>query len=253
MNRLQHAFIIALLTLMFMVVLAPASLVSAALQQGTHHQWDLADARGTLWDGQGALSGRRDKDTPPVALPTLGWKLARVDWRGLRFALSAGGQPAGQLQVGWSGWQAQLRGVGMEARDITPLLPGLLNKGDWQGFVNVRQLAAQGGWRTAARVSQADVQWLSAATGLMPQGELGTFAITAHAEEVGMSFSITSQDGPLRLSGQGRHSARQGLQFSGELIDQAGLASRFPGFLSAYLQPAGEPRRYAVQISQLNL
>lgn len=253
MNRIQQIVATALLTLVFLVVLAPASLVSATLRQGTHHQWDLADARGTLWDGQGAPTGRRNKDAPQVALPMLGWKLAGVDWRGLRFALSANGQPAGHLQMGWSGWQAQLRGVGMEARDITPLLPGLLNKGDWQGFVNVRQLAAQGDWRNAARVSQADVQWLSAATGLLPKGELGTFAITARAEEVGMSFSVTSEDGPLRLSGQGRHSARQGLQFSGELIDQTGLASQFPGFLSAYLQPTGEPRRYAVQISQLNL
>lgn len=253
MKRIHLTLLTALITLVFVVALAPASLLSAALQQASSQQWTLADARGTLWNGQGIPIARRDKDSRQAVLPMLGWSLAGMDWRGLRFALSSGGQPAGHLQIGWSGWQAQLRGVGMEARDITPLLPGLLNKGDWQGFVNVRQLAAQGDWRNAARVSQADVQWLSAATGLLPKGELGTFAITARAEEVGMSFSITSEDGPLRLSGQGRHSARQGLQFSGELIDQAGLAGQFPGFLSAYLQPTGEPRRYAVQISQLNL
>lgn len=252
MNRIQQIVATALLTLVFLVVLAPASLISAALRQGTYHQWDLADARGTLWSGQGIPTGRRDKDAPQVALPALAWKVAGVDWQGLRIALSVNGQPAGHLQVGWNGWQAQLRDVGVEARDITPLLPGLLNKGDWQGFVNARQLVAQGDWRTA-RVSQADVQWLGAATGLMPKGDLGTFAIQAHTEEVGMSFSITSEDGPLRLSGQGRHSARQGLQFSGELIDNAGLANQFPGFLSTYLQPTDEPRRFTVQITQPNL
>lgn len=252
MNRIQQIVTTALLTLVFLVVLAPASLVSAALRQGTQQQWDLGDARGTLWDGQGVPTGWRDKDALQVALPALAWKLAGVDWHGMRFALSVGGQSAGHLHIGWNGWHAQLHGVGMEARDIAPLLPGLLNKGDWQGLVNVRQLAAQSDWRTT-RVSQADVQWLSAAIGLVPRGDLGTFAIQVRAEEVGISFSVTSENGPLRLSGQGRHSARQGLQFTGELVDQGGLASQFPGFLSAYLQPMGEPHRYSVQVSQLNL
>jgi hypothetical protein len=32
--------------------------------------------------------------------------------------------------MGWNGWQASLRRLGMEARDVTPLLPGILNKGE---------------------------------------------------------------------------------------------------------------------------
>ena len=252
MKRLHLVLLTAVLSVVFMVLLAPASLIGAALEQASSRQWSLAQARGTLWNGQGVPTGRRDKATRQASLPPLAWKLASIQASGLSFALSVGGQPAGQAQIGWSGWQVNLHRLGMEARDITPLLPGMLNKGEWQGLLNFKKVAAQGNWHTA-RLSQMELQWLNAATSLMPKGALGSFDVKAHSEEVGLSFSITSQDGPLVLSGQGRHSARQGLQFSGELTDNAGLASQFPGFLGAYLQPTGEPRRYTVQVSQLNL
>lgn len=256
MKRIHQILLTAALMAVFLTVLAPASLLGEVLQQASGGTWQLADASGTLWNGQGVLTGRRDNKgkeaQPAAALPRLGWKLGGFQAAGLAFDLTAGGQPAGKVQVGWSGWQAQLRAVAVEARDITPLLPGLLNKGEWQGLLNLRQLAAQGNWRVA-RVSQIDLQWSNAGTSLMPKGTLGSFAINAHSEDVGVSFSISSQDGPLVLSGHGTHTARQGLQFNGELTDNAGLASQFPGFLGAYLQPTGEPRRYTVRISQLNL
>lgn len=252
MKRTHQILITSLLTLVFVVSLAPASLIGAALRQASGQQWDVADARGTLWNGQGTPTARQGQNLRQATLPTLGWKLVDLEQTGLRFQLTAGGQAAGQLRIGWSGWTVDLHGLGMEARDITPLLPGLLNKGDWRGSLNVQNVAAHGDWRIA-RLSQIDLLWSNAGTGLMPNGELGSFVLKAHSEQVGVSFSINSQDGPLVISGRGRHSAQQGFQFSGQLTDNAGLASQFPGFLSAYLQPTGEPRRYTVQVTQLDL
>lgn len=252
MKRIHQIAFTGLLALVFIVWQAPASLIGAALRQASHGAWDLADAEGTLWNGQGVVTGRRDKDPRQVSLPPLGWTLAGFQSGGLRFQIQAHGQPAGQVQIGWSGWQAQLRGLAVEAREVTPLLPGILNKGDWQGQLNFQQISAQGD-RRATRISQIEMEWLNAATGLMPQGALGSFMLKGHSEAAGVSFSITSQDGPLMLSGQGSHSAQQGFQFSGELTDNAGLASQFPGFLGDYLQPTGAPNRYTLQISQLNL
>lgn len=252
MKRSHQIVVTALLTLVFIVWQAPASLIGVALRQVSQGAWDLAEAEGTLWSGQGVVTGRRDKDTRQVSLPTLGWRLGGVKWSGVQFLVQTHGQPAGHLQIGWNGWQAQLRGLSMEARDLTPLLPGILSKGDWQGLLSFLQVSVQGDLR-AARITQLDVEWLNAATGLMPQGALGSFIVKGQSEASGMSFSISSQEGPLVLSGQGRHSAQQGFQFTGELTDNAGLARQFPGFLGDYLQPAGEPNRYTLRVSQLNL
>lgn len=252
MKRSQHIAITGLLTLVFIVWQAPASLIGVALRQASQGAWDLADAEGTLWRGQGVVTGRGDKDPRQVSLPPLGWQFGGVQNGELLFQIQTQGQQVGHVQIGWNGWQAQLRGLAVEARDLTPLLPGILNKGDWQGLLNFQQISVQGD-RHAARISRLEAEWLNAATGLMPQGALGSFALKGHSEAAGVVFSVTSQDGPLVLSGQGSHSAQQGFQFTGELTDNAGLASQFPGFLGDYLQPAGAPNRYELHVSRLNL
>ncbi|MGS5087833.1 type II secretion system protein N [Hydrogenophaga sp. A37] len=252
MKRSHQIILTGLLTLVFIVWQAPASLIGAVLRQASHDAWDLADAEGTLWNGRGVVTGRRDKDPRQVSLPPLGWKFGGFQNGGLLFQMQAHGQPVGDVQIGWNGWKAQLRGLTVEARDLTPLLPGILNKGEWQGLLSFQQISAQGD-RHAMRISQIDMEWLNAATSLMPQGALGSFALKGHSEAAGVSFSITSQDGPLTLAGQGSHSAQQGFQFTGELTDKAGLASQFPGFLGDYLQPTGAPNHYTLRISQLNL
>lgn len=252
MKRTHQIAITSLLAVVFIVWQAPASLIGAVLQQATHRLWNLAEAQGTLWNGRCVVIGKQAKDPRQATFPVLSWQLAGLQQGGLVFQIQAGGQSVGHLQIGWNGWQANLRGMNMEARDVSPLLPGILNKGDWQGLVSFRQLSAQGDWRSA-RMSQLEVEWLNAATGLMPKGQLGSFALKGHSESAAMSFSITSQDGPLVISGEGSHSAQQGLQFAGELTDNAGVASQFPGFLSAYLQPTGTPNRYTLQVSQLAL
>jgi general secretion pathway protein N len=247
-KRTHQIAITSLLAVVFIVWQAPASLIGALLQQATHRLWNLAEAQGTLWNGQGVVVGKQAKDPRQAAFPRLSWKLAGLQDGGLFFQIQAGGQSVGNLKISWNGWQANLRGLSMEARDVSPLLPGILNKGDWQGLLSFRQLSVQGDWHST-RMSQLDVEWLNAATGLMPKGQLGSFVLKGHSENAGMSFSITSQDGPLVISGQGSHSVQQGLQFAGELTDNAGVASQFPGFLSAYLQPTGAPNRYTLQVS----
>jgi len=251
-KRIHQITITGLLTLVFIVWLAPASLVGTVLQQASNQTWNLADAEGTLWNGHGVITGKRDKELRQVSLPPLAWKLTGLQNGGLFFQITTTGQTIGQVQIGWSGWQTNLHGLNMEAKEITPLLPGILNKGDFQGVLNVRQISAQSTWQSAG-ISNVEVEWLNAATSLIPQGQLGSFVLKGHTENAGVSFSITSQDGPLMISGQGSHTPQQGFQFAGELTDNAGLVGQFPGFLSDYLQPAGAPTHYALHISKLNL
>lgn len=252
MKRSRQIAITCLLTLVFMVWLAPASLIGTVLQQASNHEWDLADADGTLWNGRGVVTGKRGKDPRQVSLPLLDWKLDGVQNLGLLFQIKANGSPIGQMQLGLNGWQVNLRGLGVEAKEATPLLPGMLNKGEWQGFLKFRQISAQGNLQST-RISQIELEWLNAATSLLPKGQLGTFELKGHSENSGVSFSITSQDGPLVISGQGSHSAQQGFQFTGELTDNAGLTAQFPGFLGAYLQAAGAPGHYTLNVSKLKI
>lgn len=252
MKRRYLVTLTFLLTLVFIVWQAPASVIGAALRQATHGAWDLAGASGTVWNGQGAITGKAGQDAPQANLPPLGWRLAGLKGGSLRFLVTSSGQPAGEVLAGLAGWQANLRGLSMDAKEATPLLPGLLSKGDWRGLLNFQQVAANGNWRSA-QVSQLEMAWLNAATGLMPKGELGSFVIKGQSENQGLSFSISSQDGPLQITGLGSFSAQQGFRFNGELTDNAGLAAQFPGFLGAYLQPTGQPGRYTLRISQLDL
>ncbi|RYF54082.1 MAG: hypothetical protein EOO27_24570 [Comamonadaceae bacterium] len=249
MKRIHQIAITSLLAVVFIVWQAPASLIGAGLQQATNRLWNLAQAQGTLWNGRGVLTGKQQaKDAQQASFPALSWQLAGLQMGGLVFQIQANEQSVGNLQIGWSGWQANLRGLSMEARDVSPALPGMLSKGDWQGLLNIRQLSTQGSWH-AIQKSQVELDWLNAATGLMPKGQLGSFALKGHSESAGLSFSITSQDGPLVISGQGSHSAQKGLEFTGELTDNAGVTAQFPGFLGAYLKPTGAPNRYTLQVS----
>lgn len=252
MKRLHQVILTSLLTLLFVVCLAPASLIGAVLRQVSNQQWDMVNATGALWNGHGVFLGKALNDQPPTLLPALDWNFEGLQSGAVSFQLKANGSPMGQALLGLNGWQVKLRDFSMEAKDITPVLPGMLNKGGWQGLLKFRKVHAQGDF-TGLQTSQFELEWLHAATSLLQNGQLGNFSVSGQVEKSGQSFSITSQEGPLVITGQGANSAQNGFQFTGKLIDNAGLAAQFPGFLGAYLQATETPGHYALNVTQLKI
>ncbi|MDQ5926312.1 type II secretion system protein N [Aquabacterium sp.] len=227
------------------VAFAPASWLANGVSRMTGHRLLLADAQGTIWQGQAvavltggpgsrdarALPGRlnwtlrwQDRGVrvvlqhdcclpQPVAVQVRpGWRRARVDV-GLVPAGQAGGwQSAGTLGHWPAAW---LSGLGTPWNTLQ--LGGVMR-------VSANTLAIE--WVSGrVRVSgQADVWLDNVSSSLTTLDRLGSYHLGLQADEQGLvQMSLRTVDGALQLSGQGTISAG-GTSFQGEA--QAAEAER---------------------------
>jgi general secretion pathway protein N len=227
------------------VAFAPASWLANGVSRMTGHRLLLADAQGTIWQGQAvavltggpgsrdarALPGRlnwtlrwQDRGVrvvlqhdcclpQPVAVQVRpGWRRARVDV-GLVPAGQAGGwQSAGTLGHWPAAW---LSGLGTPWNTLQ--LGGVMR-------VSANTLAIE--WVSGReRVSgQADVWLDNVSSSLTTLDRLGSYHLGLQADEQGLvQMSLRTVDGALQLSGQGTISAG-GTSFQGEA--QAAEAER---------------------------
>ncbi|GCL65739.1 type II secretion system protein N [Pseudaquabacterium pictum] len=226
-----------------LVTQAPAQWLADGLQNATGGRLLLAEARGSLWNGSAVLvltggAGSRDA----AALPgRLQWQL-RPGWNGLQLtAQQACCLPDGlrlQLQPGWGGFSLALDGPapppGAASPAALPAAPRPLGQwpASWLAGLgtpwNTLQLGGQ------LQLSSAGLRLQSAAGQLRLQGDLllqlrgassrlsvlptlGSYQLLLQGSGQADSptqLRLTSQDGPLRLNGEGQWTGAR-LRFRG--------------------------------------
>lgn len=207
---------------------APAAWAADAISGASGGRLMLADAQGTVWDGDALLvltggAGSRDA----LALPTrLSWTLRpalsglrvtlahpcclpqpvqwRIDpgWRRVKVALATPGQPLAQWPASW------LAGLGAPWNTLQP--GGLLQfASSGMGFE-----IAQGRWRFEGAAS---IDVLNASSSVSTLDRLGSYhvAITGAAGDGGTAMTLNTLDGALQLSGNGQ-TTPSGFRFRGE-------------------------------------
>ncbi len=231
--------------LLGLLLAAPASWLASMVQQATGERLLLADARGSLWQGNALLvlaggPGSRDASALPGRLY---WRL-RPDWRGLRVRLEhpccINGKVMLKLQPAWSGYRlelpAQNQTIGQwPARWLSGLgtpwntlqLGGTLQLSS-TGF-SVEQVAG----RTRIEGALAlQVQGLSSR--LSPLDTLGSYRLAIAADPAAgntAQLKLDTLDGALRLTGTGQWSGSH-LRFRGQAEAAAGQDSALANLLN---------------------
>lgn len=223
------------------IAFAPASWLAHAVASMSSEHVVLADARGTIWDGNAVLlltggQGSRDASALPgrvqwtIGLHKLGLQVQA------QHACCLNGRVALQITPGWkrvrmdlvppaSGWVGQwpsawLAGLG------TPW-----NTMQLQGAVRLSSSgltleSVEGRWLVTG---QADLDMVNVSSRLSTRQPLGSYRLTLKGDagiSGGSALTLTTQSGALQLSGSGTWGAG-GVRFRGEARsseeDQAAL------------------------------
>jgi len=190
----------------------PASLAGWALAKASGGKWSLQGQDGTVWQGSGQLAYQAQ---PGQWLPA-----SRVGWRL---------QPAALLKMKLA-WQVQADGnsgqvwlapgrFGAQSLALSLPLPALTAGSPWQNaglsgtaHLQVGELIRRSGqWRGAVTL-----QLVGVSAAIAPVKPLGDYMLSANAAGDGFALTLSSGDGPLKLSGSGRWQAGAGLRLVGE-------------------------------------
>lgn len=227
---------------------APARWLAAAVAQATQGMVQLADAQGTVWNGQARLiltGGRGSRDRITLPGPAH-WQL-RLHFDGLHLRLHASccTQPEAPLALHisprWGGAQVQLH----DAQTHWPaaLLAGLgtpFNTLALQGELGLhtRQLALD--WQ-AGRLQlhgHADLTLRNMRSRLSTVQPLGSYQVQLQGGEA-MSIHLSTLEGALLLNGQGQWIGQR-LRFEGQASAAPGLHDQLANLLNLLGRRQGE-------------
>lgn len=188
--------------LLFMLVLAPATLLDAGLAQTTGGRLRVAQAQGTLWSGSAQLEIRNGggqrvaSETVRWALQSGGWWRGRLDYvvatdaaaQPFRLSLSRHGVALAKVDV-----VLPARALGVAVPRLAPLEP--------QGrlAMHVTRLTLADGLIAADGVAI----WQDASSALSAVAPLGTYELRFHSGTGPVQVTLRTRSGPLQLEGAG--------------------------------------------------
>jgi len=204
------------------VLHAPAHWVAAAIARASGGRVELADARGTLWNGSAQLSltggqGSRDRATLPGRVA---WKL-RLKWNRVFAAVRADCcMPRAQeftLRPRWTG--AALAVADSESRWPAALLQGLGTPWNTLQLEGNLQLATHGlslEWSSnrLAVAGRAELVAQHVSSRLSTLRPMGSYRVTVQGGET-PSLRLDTLEGSLQLTGAGQWVGSR-LRFTGE-------------------------------------
>lgn len=199
-----------------LTVTAPASLLGSILSYASNGHVELANTRGTLWNGS-ANPVIHQRSGSLITLTQLHWDIGIV-------ALFTG-KLSSQLQWNDDAQTAPMK-VGItpgqiEARHVfIPLSAILLD--DVSEFLKPAALRGQVILRSESLLitrqgmqGSATADWQNASSALSSIAPLGNYHFTFSSSPAGLEVTLNTSSGALLLAGQGRFSPSTGLNFQG--------------------------------------
>jgi general secretion pathway protein N len=186
----------------FLLVLAPATLLDVGLRHATEGRLRLALAQGTLWSGSGQVEVR-DQARRRVAGKAAAWRLQPLAlWRGrLDFVVTVdhAAKPfplrlsPRRVEVSDVDFSLPARVLGVAVPRLAPLDP--------QGelVLHVAKFAAAGDVVTA----DGAVTWKDASSAATAVAPLGTYELGFDSKDGPVRLTLRTHDGPLQLAGGG--------------------------------------------------
>jgi len=214
-----------------MLVTAPASLVDLAQQRTTDGRVRLADATGSIWNGQGrvvlvdvtTIANREQQGGAPrgaVSLPgvvipgTIRWEVSALPLIIGRLQASASHESmAKPVVIAGNASRLQITGGSLQLPDVNLARLG----SPWTTVRPTASLAVT--WQPIVLENgrfngQAVLELRDVASALTPVRPLGAYRIDIDGTGTASVIRMSSLDGPLRLSGQGTWTPATGLRFT---------------------------------------
>jgi hypothetical protein len=230
---------IAIVVLVEVAWLAPATLVATRVEEASAGALRLTDTEGTIWHARGMLVGGSAR--LPLAWDLEFWPLLKGDWR-LRIAPFAG-TPTGPPRA-----MVLVRSGSVEARDVDILLPAAMLAAavklprDWKVGGDVAATSASFDWSPPTSRGEFGIVWRQASVTLAPDGvpiDLGNVAIAAKAAGAAIRGPIANDGGALSVRGDWEFRAGIGTTVTLALALRDGADPRLPETLAA-LGPKSE-------------
>jgi general secretion pathway protein N len=184
------------------IVLAPATLIDARLEQASHGRLRVAEAQGSVWSGAGWIEAREAQGGAGVA--------RRVAWQVLPWPLLRG-QLVAEVGIDAAAkpFVMTMTLAGIDIADFRasvpasvlglamPRLAPLRLSGDV--LLDIPRLS----FRQRGMSGDAMLEWRSAGSALTPVSPLGEYEVRFRAEGAGVHAELRTLKGPVRLAGDG--------------------------------------------------
>jgi general secretion pathway protein N len=213
-RRWQLAGLVLVAYALGLVVMAPASLIDAGLEQATEGRMRLAESRGTLWSGTGQLEFR-DRTLRSAVAKSIAWRVLPVYFlRGqLRgeLVLDNAAKPF-PVTISVSRIEVADADVNLPAEALAlgePKLAPLGLTGDV--LLHVARLVL----RRNAVEGSATLQWRGAGSAFTRVSPLGDYELRFDGEGASVRASLRTLQGPLQLDGRGSWASGSNPSFLG--------------------------------------
>ena len=200
----------------FLVATIPASVVAARLGDVAAGRITLTEESGTLW--RGVARARVIGHGGPVFVDRLGWRFrpARLAAGRLAFDITAAAQGFDvrvQVARALTGWEFNDIAAHAEAALFTAFAPWIAG---WRPAGTLIVAAPNVSWDERQTRGEARLEWRNAALSLSDVRPLGSYRLDARAGGGPAQLSLSTLEGPLRISGHGTFTPPSRLVFSGE-------------------------------------
>ena len=207
----------ALVYLIGLLAMAPATLIDARLRDATGGRLRLAEARGTIWSGSGRLEFRDASRQSGIA-KHLGWRVRPAHLlRGrLRCEVSFDHAPRHfSVTLTPSAFEVAEADLSLPAATLglaEPRLAALELTGDVLLHVDRLAIASE------ATQGHALLQWRSAGSTLTPVSPLGDYELRLEGDGAVIRGSLRTLRGPLQLEGLGSWTPGRTPDFRGTAV-----------------------------------
>jgi general secretion pathway protein N len=240
------ALFAAVYAIVALIVTAPAYLLDSAVKHFSHQRLSLANCRGTIWQGS-ATPVLNTANHASVALHTLQWHLnphallqgrlsVTLAWDNLE------GQTPMQLLLDSQSVVLNNLQLPLSAEVISELSP-YLKPAQFSGSLMLE--SPQLRYSEESLQGRATAHWRGAGSAMSTVYPLGDYQIEMIAAKDKISATLSTQNGPLLLAGQGGWSHTQGFHFYGtaRATNQTALNE-----LLHHLGPESTPGVYQISI-----
>lgn len=223
---------------LFLVVMAPATLLDAGLRHATEGRLRLARARGTLWSGDGVLEVR--DETGHAVGKDLSWSLqTHALWRG-RLDFTVAIDHAGErfpVRLSMRGIELSNADFSVPASALGVAMPQMAALGPRGELAfHIAKFSRVGD----ALSADAVVTWKDASSAVTAVAPLGSYELRFNSVAGALNATLSTLNGPLRLDGHGAWRGSGALELSATARVDARYRSQLTPLLSLIAVERGD-------------
>jgi general secretion pathway protein N len=208
----------------FLAATVPARWLEARLAAAAPGRYQVHSIGGTLWKGEAQAIVNAPGGT--LVVDRVAWRFlpSRLLQGRLAFAVDAKGagfDAAYEASRSFAGWGLRDLTAQADAALAAAVVPLI---GRWRPEGRVSLAAPAIDFSGEEVRGDARIEWKSAGVGLSEVRPLGSYRMELNADGPGAKLNLTTLDGSLRVSGQGRIDWPSRLSFAGEARGEAAKA-----------------------------